>query len=557
MAEPSCSFQPRRYAWSLCGEPGGRAWAMGFAFEGGVLLRAEALARFVAGGLASGRTFPELLRGLNGHFALAAEARGELCFAVDPMRSVPLFFRQDGAALAVSDEYEALRRPGDAMDPGALIELATAGMVIGQGTLYPGIRSLQAGEAARFGADGLRFDRYYDYCCAYDLDADEEALCAELDRITVAALERTLAFCGGRQIVLPLSGGLDSRLLAAMLKRLGRDDVFCFAYGLPGNRELAKSREVAGVLGYSWRHVPYELEGIRRALFSEEARRYKAMAFGGVSLPFIDDWAALWTLKRQGMVDDDAVILTGQSGDFICGSHLKYLLDPEWHDDPLDVAGALIQKHFSNWFDLLDLPGVQERIRSGIARDAQGFALDTVEGCAAFYEYWECQERQVKYVVNGCRGYEFFGYGWAYPLWDRELMDFWKRPSIGLRMDSYLYRKYLADYDPFQLFQADRRRDRWTREWALQRLAARRDARAGGTERALAAVPGLDRLVRAYRRHKQHKHALRHNPLGYPLGYGKFRYAWRDLGKRHHLSLMFRDFFREEYGVDFHKALAG
>jgi hypothetical protein len=124
-------------------------------------------------------------------------------------------------------------------------------------------------------------------------------------------------------------------------------------------------------------------------------------------------------------------------------------------------------------------------------------------------------------------------------------------------MDSYLYRKYLADYDPFQLFQADRRRDRWTREWALQRLAARRDARAGGTERALAAVPGLDRLVRAYRQHKQHRNFLRHNPLGYPLGYGKFRYAWRDLGKRHHLSLMFRDFFREEYGVDFHKALAG
>jgi asparagine synthase (glutamine-hydrolysing) len=370
-------------------------------------------------------------------------------------------------------------------------------------------------------------------------------------------MERVLAFCGKRQIVLPLSGGLDSRLVAGLLKRLGRENVFCFAYGLPGNRELAKSREAAETLGYSWRHVPYDLEGIRRALFSEEAHRYKAMAFGGVSLPFIDDWPALWLLKHQGMVDDDAVFLTGQTGDFICGSHLKYLLDPEWHGDPLDVTGAIIGKNFANWFDLLEVPEVRERIVARIGREAGDFPLDTAEGRAAFYEYWECQERQVKYVVNGARGYEFFGYGWAYPLWDRELMDFWKRPSISLKMDRYLYRRYLAEFDPFRLFQSDRRQERWTREWALNRMAGRRVSWAKRCATALASVPGLGALARAYRQHKQHKHFLRHNPLGYPLGYGKFRYTWRELSKRHHLVLMFRDFFCRQYGLDCYKTLAG
>lgn len=557
MSEAAFHFSPRRYAWSLCEAPGGRAWAMGYAFAGGGLMRAEALARFVADGLAAGQGFAGLLAGLNGHFALAAEAGGRAFFAVDPVRSFPLYFRADGPALLVSDEYRELRRDGDALDRDALLELATAGLVCGQGTLHAGIRALQAGELGVFGAEGASFERYYDYRCAYDLDQDEDALCAELDRITVASMERALAFCGKRQLVLPLSGGLDSRLIAGTLKRLGRNDVFCFAYGLPGNRELAKSREVAEALGYSWTHVAYDLEGIRRTLFSGEAQRYKSMAHGGVSLPFIDDWAALWTLRERGLVDADAVFLPGQSGDFTCGSHLKYLLDPEWRDDPADVAGAIIAKHFSNWEDLPQRPELRQRILARLAAQAEGFDLESETGRAAFYEYWECQERQVKYVVNGGRGYEFFGYSWAYPLWDRELMDFWKRPSVSLKMDSYLYRKYLADYDPFGLFAADRRRERWTREWALGRLAGRRVSRVRRLERALAPVPLLGGLARAWRRHKEHTHFLRHNALGYPRGYGGFRYAWTELAKRHHLSLMFRDFFREEYGLDLLKALDG
>ncbi len=511
----------------------------------------------MAEGLAAGQSFAGLLNGLNGHFALAAEAGGAAHFAVDPVRSFPLYFRADGPALLVSDEYRELRRDGDALDRQALLELAMAGMVCGRDTLHAPISSLQAGELGRFAAGDLACERYYDYRCAYDLDQDEDALCAELDRVTVASMERALAFCGDRQIVLPLSGGLDSRLIAGMLKRLGRDDVFCFAYGLPGNRELAKSREVAESLGYSWAHVAYDLEGIRRALFSEEAHRYKSLAHGGVSLPFIDDWAALWTLRERGLVDADAVFLPGQSGDFICGSHLKYLLDPEWRDDPADVAGAIIAKHFSNWWDLPERPELRGRILDRLAEQARGFDLGSEAGRACFYEYWECQERQVKYVINGGRGYEFFGYAWAYPLWDRELMDFWKRPSVSLKMDSYLYRKYLADYDPYQLFQADRRRERWNREWALGRLAGRRVSRVRRLERTFAPVPGLGGLARAWRRHKEHTHFLRHNALGYPRGYGDFRYAWTELAKRHHLSLMFRDFFRAEYGLDLRKALDG
>jgi asparagine synthase (glutamine-hydrolysing) len=60
--------------------------------------------------------------------------------------------------------------------------------------------------------------------------------------------------------VVPLSGGLDSRIIVAMLKRLGVEDVICFTYGKKGNREAEISRQVAEALGYRWYFVEYTKE---------------------------------------------------------------------------------------------------------------------------------------------------------------------------------------------------------------------------------------------------------------------------------------------------------
>ena len=54
-------------------------------------------------------------------------------------------------------------------------------------------------------------------------------------------------------------------------------------------------------------------------------------------------------------------------------------------------------------------------------------------------------ERQAKFIVNSVRVYEFFGYAWRIPLWDRELIDFFLKVPLKYRMrydDNYLYIQY-------------------------------------------------------------------------------------------------------------------
>jgi len=65
------------------------------------------------------------------------------------------------------------------------------------------------------------------------------------------------------------------------------------------------------------------------------------------------------------------------------------------------------------------------------------------EGGADILECWDWQERQAKFIVNSIRVYEFFGYKWRLPLWDKELIEYWARIPLEKRINRYLYFKYV------------------------------------------------------------------------------------------------------------------
>ena len=59
---------------------------------------------------------------------------------------------------------------------------------------------------------------------------------------------------------------------------------------------------------------------------------------------------------------------------------------------------------------------------------------------ASYYEQWEYQERQAKYVVHGQRLYDFLGYRWELPLWTPDFIKFWETVPLEYRFSQQLYR---------------------------------------------------------------------------------------------------------------------
>ncbi|MGE4553328.1 MAG: asparagine synthase-related protein [Desulfovibrionaceae bacterium] len=539
--------------WARRDETGWIVWAFGHAFAQGRRLPAAELARRAAGLLAAGEAPAALAAGLNGQWALAAQAPdGTLWLACDHMRSLPLLYQSIPGGQG-SDEADRLTSAGT-LDPDSVIEFVLAGYATGPHTLYADVRTVQSGEVVRLGAEGaggtIEAARHHLHCCTYEADAEGPEALAALDQTLMDACARALEVVDGRQIALPLSGGLDSRCLVSCFRRLGYDNLACFAYGLPGNREMVKSRAVAEALGVRWFPVSYDPAELARDLASESQARFRRFSAQACAMACLTEWTAVRRVCEEGLVDRDAVFLSGQSGDFINGSHLKYLLDPEWRADPLDVAGAIRAKHYSLWLDLARRPDLQAVCQRRTAEVMAGWPTATLPEAAAAYEHWENQERQLKYVAQGGRLFEFFGHDWLMPLWDREVMDFFRPVSLGLKLRGYLYAKTLATFDPYGVFAGDMPRARFDRAAAAAeqaRLAARPGRRL---RRLVSGLPGLGDLLWRRERERVFRHHRRYDPLGFAQAYPEAEYVNRDPGKRHSLALWVRDYLAEAHGVD-------
>jgi hypothetical protein len=87
-------------------------------------------------------------------------------------------------------------------------------------------------------------------------------------------------------------------------------------------------------------------------------------------------------------------------------------------------------------------------------------------------------ERQAKFICNSVRVYDFFGYDWRLPLFDLELLDFWSRIPVEMRVRRRLYFEYVDRYQKLPVLLPNRDRGRvagalisFVNNWGLRRLA--------------------------------------------------------------------------------------
>jgi asparagine synthase (glutamine-hydrolysing) len=410
----------------------------GYAFWRGRLLEGESLADWVA--LPPTRAdWAESLREANGSFQIVYREGDRLWAAVDRVRSMPLFYAvKDGSFFMSDDAYWVRDHASDSMmDDVAVAEFNSAHFVTGRDTLYPGVKQLQAGEALQLGSgpDGVQVDllRYYRYVHHDLLDEDAATFAVRNAEMYRGVAQRLIESVNGRTIVIPLSGGYDSRSVALMLKAHGYDRVICYSYGQDAapNAEAAISKEVAARLGYPWLFVPYTNDMWHQLFESDERRAFDRFADNLSSLSHIQDWPAVRELRLEGRLPDDSIIVPGHTGDFLKGGMTRPLQRWVRGGGAEDMLRAIQHEYYPNF----DGAGPKGRnLWPRVAAKTLSAAGDPFDGSVdavldACYE-WVWRERLAKYVVNSVRVYEFFGYEWRLPLWDSEMLALWERVPL-------------------------------------------------------------------------------------------------------------------------------
>jgi len=406
----------------------------------------------------------DVLQQLSGQFAFVFRSRSFCLAAVDKIRSYPIFYAKtpDGFCVAPSALFLQNEKKLWDRDEDSFLAFNMSGYAPGRSTLYRGLLQLQAGECllVRSGQEE-RTIRYFEYFPREIDSRTEESLVEELVHVSRSVFRDLAARLAGRPVWVPLSAGLDSRFVLAMLKDAGYDNIQSFFYGPPGdeNWEGKYSRQLAEQLNVPWLRIEYSLPFLREVFRSPSWRAFGNFAGQLSSVPGYNMIYRLEWLKRKNCVPDDAVFINGQTGDFISGNHLGEVVSRDQVFSE-DVLQAILDKNFSLWADLKTDENV-ERIKGAIKTTYPDWEnLQTAQCAAGYLDRWEWSERQAKYVVNGQRGYEFFGFDWELPLWDDLFLMFWREVPWTLKFQQKLFRRFLVQFDPcgaFKDYDPDRR----------------------------------------------------------------------------------------------------
>lgn len=384
-----------------------------------------------------------------GHFAAVVANNEKVILIEDAIRSFPLFYSVTEHQVWISDDVSRIAPTGAEYeaDFDSLFEFPHAAYVAGVNTLYAGVHQVQAGEIVSIGASHkpvrsfFRQIEYSDLKIENSITVDEHFTSA-LD----ATMSRLLDHANGRQLVVPLSGGLDSRLLSVHLKDAGYENLVNFTYGTGKTREVLISEKVAAALAQKWLFCRYDEEQIRSAWATEEAADFIRFAHAGASLPHVQDWYAVRWLKKEGLIEADAIFLPGHT--IVGNMHDEEILERETFSRS-EIKNVMMRHHYALQ---PDNSAVHKNPRLNETMDAfldqisyDGSALSRLTAL----EYWNVRERQTKYINNSVRNYEFYGYDWALPMLDREMYLAWGdlHPNITRNRhwyEGYVNRRYAA-----------------------------------------------------------------------------------------------------------------
>lgn len=404
----------------------GQTFVRGYCYDkSNTLLQGDSLLAFFDE-VSSETTFQSKLADANGLFSVVIDKPALQAAAVDATRTYPMYFTLSGQ---LSDNPHTF--PAKGIADRRIVDFYNATGATPEGsTLIDSIFQVCPSHYA-FWQPPKGWDQkpYRTYFCK----KSEEKPCSErqLAEVLDAVAERLVRSCGGRQVVVPLSGGYDSRLIAVMLKSHGYDNLLAYTVGKKGIAECRMAEQVANRLGIKHYNIDISDTQTQELCYADRAefeRYYQFMGNYG-NFTWMFEFAAIKKLRAMGCLSSDAVFVPGHSGDFLAGSHIT-----KAGVTARDTAASLNRKimYISN----------ENGYRRSVSEYIFGYIQTLlVEGITPYsaYQNFIMQNRQAHNIINSARVYEFFGYNVRMPLWDTQLMDVFRFLPIEQLQNCRLY----------------------------------------------------------------------------------------------------------------------
>ena len=381
--------------------------------------------------------FEQKLKSANGQFSVIIKTPDEIWAATDRLRNYPLFYTRHNFTNIISDDcYRLAEMKSDKrFNQEAVDCFLMAGHVINNLTLIDNVFQIEAGEYVILGSSVTR-KFYYDSTFDPILDKDFTTLATELHCVILNVFEAHFKALSDNFIAISLSGGFDSRLVAAMCAKYHPENVICYTFGIKNNPEVAPAEEIAKRLGFKWFFIEYNSAQIEGFLDDKNFNEYYPYASNLSGMFYMQDYFAVKYLKENKLVPENCVFIPGFSGDMLAGGHLTPIMHKKLGKN------ILAKEIFKEFFNLINLK--REKQINLIKLIGDKIPTGKFESWKVF-ETWDQKQRQSKFIVNSARVFSFFGYKYVLPLFDNLLIDFFSELPFQFKLDKKLYDYVLTE----------------------------------------------------------------------------------------------------------------
>lgn len=379
----------------------------------------------------------EIAKQLNGIFTIVEQTENSVSIICDSVNYFPVFYSFQNNNWIIRDSWNEIISYKKSFEANtrAYSEFLSAGFVLDNETLDKTIFKTKSSELLQLETEGTITRKPYYYFLPTQFF--KESFEGIHDATNVAFQnfgKRLIAYLNGRTAVVPLSGGYDSRLIVSVLKSLNYTNVICVTYGKM-NKEVPISKRVAETLGYTWYFIDYEKLDISNFTKSQEFLDYASFSGNGFSMPYLQEFFAVKELKNQKLIPVDSVFLPGHSGDYLGGSYIEKTIKT-------DLSKAELPKHLESKYFIFKKKTRKDSttIQNRIAHTLQAYDSNTgIEHFSPIIEDWDIKEKLSKYIFRSSNVFTYFGYEHYFPLWDKELVKFFRNVPYEYRIQKKLY----------------------------------------------------------------------------------------------------------------------
>ena len=256
-----------------------------------------------------GEEFAALLRG---SFTLVFydHAKDTLLVYADQMASKPVFYALESFCVSSSLPTLTAQMQYTQADEQAMLELLAFGYSPSCRTIISGVNRLEAGQYLSI-RNGKTEVRQYHRFHTHPVEMSEQERIEGIDALFRQAMQRVIRKNEeyGLAHYIPLSGGLDSRMMVRIATELTQQPIHAFSYSQTGTPDETVAAEVADYLHLDWRFQALDGGDFLKRIYESVRRTDMQICYAGP--------AESYNALRELPFRETGIIPTGVGGDFL------------------------------------------------------------------------------------------------------------------------------------------------------------------------------------------------------------------------------------------------